>query len=132
MRCYRRLNISYKDNVTNEDVLRKLQVATEEYDEFLTLVKIWKLKWFGHVSMSSSLAKSILLGTAKGKRSRGRQKKRLKCFEKSLLFFAIHLPSTPIYLTVIRSCIMIHNFSLYSCLYLMAKRLLLFVVSDKI
>ena len=56
----------------------------------------------------------------------------LKCFEKSLLFFALHLPRTPIYLTVIRSCIMIHNFSLYSCLYLMAKRLLLFVVSDKI
>ena len=25
-----------------------------------------------------------------------------------------------------------HNFSFYSCLYLMAKRLLLFVVSDKI
>ena len=27
---------------------------------------------------------------------------------------------------------MIHNFSLYSCLYVMAKRLLLFVASDKI
>ena len=41
MRCYRRLmNISYKeDHVTNEDILRKIQAAIENYDELLTLVK---------------------------------------------------------------------------------------------
>ena len=77
MRCYRRLlNISYKDHVTNEEVRRKIQAAIGEYDELLTLVNKRKLRWFGHVSRSSSLAKTILQGTVKGKRKRGRQKKR--------------------------------------------------------
>ena len=59
MRCYRRLlNISYKDHVTNEEVRRKIQAAIGEYDELLTLVKKRKLRWFGHVSRSSGLAKS--------------------------------------------------------------------------
>ena len=74
MRCHRRLlNISYKDHVTNEEVRRKIQAAI---DELLTLVKKRKLRWFGHVSRSSGLAKTILQGTVKGKRKRGRQKKR--------------------------------------------------------
>ena len=77
MRCYRRLlNISYKDHVTNEEVRRKIQAAIGEYDELLTLVKKRKLRWFCHVSRSSGLAKTILQGTVKGKRKRGRQKKR--------------------------------------------------------
>ena len=77
MRCYRRLlNISYKDHVTNEEVRRKIQAAIGEYNELLTLVKKRKLRWFGHVSRSSGLAKTILQGTVKGKRKRGRQKKR--------------------------------------------------------
>ena len=59
MRCYRRLlNISYKDHVTNEEVRRKIQAAIGEYDELLTLVKKRKLRWFGHVSRSSGLAKT--------------------------------------------------------------------------
>ena len=77
MRCYRRLlNISYKDHISNEEVRRKIQTAIGEYDELLTLVKKRKLRWFGHVSRSSGLAKTILQGTVKGKRKRGRQKKR--------------------------------------------------------
>ena len=76
MRCYRRLlNISYKDHVTNEEVCRKSLAAIGEYDELLALVKKRKLRWFGHVSRSSDLAKTILQGTVKGKRKRGRQKK---------------------------------------------------------
>ena len=39
------------------------------------LVKKWKLRWFGNVSKSSGLAKTILQETVKGKR-RGRHKKR--------------------------------------------------------
>ena len=35
-----------------------------------------KLKWYGHVSRSSGLAKTILQGTVRGGRRRGRQKKR--------------------------------------------------------
>ena len=76
MRCYHRLlNISYKDHVTNEEVHRKIQAAIGEYDELLTLVKKRKLRWFGHVSRSSGLAKTILQGTVKGKRKRGRRKR---------------------------------------------------------
>ena len=33
-------------------------------------------QWYGHVSRSSGLAKSILQGTVKGRRKQGRQKKR--------------------------------------------------------
>ena len=84
MRCYRRLlNISYKDHVTNEEVRRKIQAATGEYDELLTLVKKRKLRWFGHVSRSSGLAKTILQGTVKENRKIGRQKKRWKTISKS-------------------------------------------------
>ena len=48
----------------------------EDYDQPLTLVKERKLRWFGHVSKSSGLAKTILQGTVKGKRRSGIQKKR--------------------------------------------------------
>ena len=51
MRCYRRLlNDPYNDHFTNEEVRRKIQAVTGEYDELLTLVKKWKLRWFGYVS----------------------------------------------------------------------------------
>ena len=74
---YRRLlNISNKEQITNEEVCRKIQATIGEYDELLTLVKKWNLRWFGHVSRTSGLAKTILLGTVKGKRIVGRQKKR--------------------------------------------------------
>ena len=48
----------------------------ESWRQLLTLIKKRKLKWFGHVSRSSGLAKTILQGTVKEKRKRGRQKKR--------------------------------------------------------
>ena len=70
------LNISCKDHVTNEEVRRKIQAAIGEYDELLTLIKKRKLRWFGHASISSGLAKTSLQGTVKGKRKKGRQKKR--------------------------------------------------------
>ena len=72
MRCYRRLlNILYKDHVTNEEVCRKIQAAIGEYDKLLTLVKKQKVRWFGHISRSSGLAKTILQSKVKGKRKRG-------------------------------------------------------------
>ena len=75
-RCHRRLlNISYKDHVTNEEVGRKIQAAIEEYDELMTLVKKRKLRWFGHVSRSSGLAKTILQDTVKGKRKKKQTEK---------------------------------------------------------
>ena len=41
------LNISHKDHATNEDILRNIQAAIEEYDKLLTMVKKQKLKRFG-------------------------------------------------------------------------------------
>ena len=68
MRCYRRLlNISFKDHVTNEDVHRKIHAATVEKGELLTLVKKWKLRWFGHISRSSAIAKTNMQDTGKKK-----------------------------------------------------------------
>ena len=68
MRCYRKiLHTSYKDHVTNEDVRAKIP---------LTIVKRRKLQWYGHVSRSSGLAKTILQGRVKGGRRQGRQRKR--------------------------------------------------------
>ena len=77
IRCYRRLlNISYKDHVTNKEVRRKIHADIGEYDELLTPGKKRKLRWFGYVSRSSGVAKTVLQCTVKGKRKRGRQKKR--------------------------------------------------------
>ena len=77
LRCYRKiLPISYKDHVTNEEVRAKIQQAIEPHEDPLTIVKRHKLQWYGHVSRSSGLAKSILQGTVKGGRRQGRQRKR--------------------------------------------------------
>ena len=77
MRCYRRLlHISYKDHVTNEEVRNRIQNAIGVHDDLLTMVKKRKLRWYGHISRSSGMAKTILQGTVKGARRRGRLKKR--------------------------------------------------------
>ena len=74
MRGYRKiLHISYKDHVTNEEVRAKIQQATGLHEDLLTIVKRRKLQWYGHVSRSSGLAKTILQGTVKGGRRQGRQ-----------------------------------------------------------
>ena len=76
MRCYRKiLNISYKDHVTNDEVRAKIQQAIGPHED-LTIVKRRKLQLYGHVSRSSDLAKTILQGTVKGGRRKGRQRKR--------------------------------------------------------
>ena len=70
MRCYRKiLSISHKDHVSNEKVRAEIQ-------QLLSIVKKRKLQWYGHVSCSSGLAKTILQGTVKGMRRQGRQRKR--------------------------------------------------------
>ena len=77
MRCCRKiLRISYKDHVTNEEVRAKIQQAIGPHEDLLTIVKRRILQWYGHVSRSSGLAKSILPGTVKGRRRQDRQRKR--------------------------------------------------------
>ena len=73
MRCYSKiLHTSYKDHVTNKEVRAKIQQAIGPHEDLLTIVKRRKLQWYGHVSCSSGLAKTIL----QGGRRQGRQWKR--------------------------------------------------------
>ena len=77
MRCYREiLHISYKDHVTNEEVRAKIQQANGPHEDLLTIVKRRKLQWYGHVSRSPCLARTILQGKVKGGRRQSRQRKR--------------------------------------------------------
>ena len=77
MRCYgKNLRISYKDHVINEEVFAKTQQAIGPHEDLLIILKRRKLQWYGHVSRSSSQAKTILQGTMKGGRRQGRQRKR--------------------------------------------------------
>ena len=73
--CRKILHISYKDHVTNKEVHAKIQQALGPHKD-LTIVKICKLQWYGHVSLSSGLAKTILQSTVKRGRRQGRQRKR--------------------------------------------------------
>ena len=50
--------------------------AIRLHKDLLTSVKRRKLKWNGHVTRPSGLAKTILQGTVQGGRRRGRQRKR--------------------------------------------------------
>ena len=75
--CYcKLLRISYKDHVTNEEAHAKIQQAIGPHKDLLTMVKRHRLPWYGHVSCSSGLAKTVLQGTVKGGRRWGRQRKR--------------------------------------------------------
>ena len=57
-------------------ILMMIGNAIGPYEDLLTTVKRRKLKWYGHVTRSSGLAKTILQGTVQGGRRRGRQRKR--------------------------------------------------------
>ena len=76
IRCHHKTRISYKDHVTNEEVHAKIQQTIGPHQDLLTIVKKRKLQWYGHVSCSSGLAKTILQDTVKGERRQGRQRKR--------------------------------------------------------
>ena len=77
MKCYCKIpRISYKDHVTNEEVRAKMQQAIGPHEDLLTMIKRRILQWYGHVSRSSGLAKTIFQGTVKDGRRQGRQRKR--------------------------------------------------------
>ena len=61
MRCFRKLlGISYRDHITNEEVKARNGNTIGPYEDLLTTVKRRKLTWYGHVTRSSGLAKTIL------------------------------------------------------------------------
>ncbi|GFS28082.1 eukaryotic translation initiation factor 3 subunit F [Elysia marginata] len=77
MRCYRRLlSILHKEHITNEEVRRRIENAIGPHVDLLTIVRQQKLKWYGHTTRSSGLAKTIMQGTVNGGQRKGRQKKR--------------------------------------------------------
>ena len=76
MRCFRKLlGMSYRDHITNEEIKARIGNDIGPYEDVLISVKRRKLKWYGHVSQSSGLAKTILQGDERRRRS-GRQRKR--------------------------------------------------------
>ncbi|KAK2176730.1 hypothetical protein NP493_643g00001 [Ridgeia piscesae] len=76
MRCIRKLHgITYRDHISTE-VRNRTQQAIGPHEDLSTTVKGRKLKWYGHITRYSGLAKTILHGTVQGGRRRGRQKKR--------------------------------------------------------
>ena len=77
MRSFRRLlGISYKDHSTNEEVRSRIRKAIGPYEELLSTVKRRKMKWYRHVTRASGPSKTVLQGTVRGERRRGRQRKR--------------------------------------------------------
>ena len=64
------------DHVANDEVRAKIQQAIGPHENLLTIVRRHKLQWYGHVSRSSGLAKTISQGTVKEGRKPDRQKKR--------------------------------------------------------
>ena len=63
-------------HVMNEEVGNRIQNAIGVHDDLQTMVKKQKLRWYGHISRSSGMVKTILQGIVKGARRRGRQKKK--------------------------------------------------------
>ncbi|GFO22196.1 LINE-1 reverse transcriptase homolog [Plakobranchus ocellatus] len=69
MRCYRRLlGISYKDHIINEEMRRRIENAIGPHVDPLTIVQQRKLKWYGHTTRFSGLAKTIMQGAVNGGR----------------------------------------------------------------
>ena len=66
---YRRMfKISWKDRVTNEEVLRRMGNNAEVVD----IIKSRKLRYYGHMRRHDSVQRDLLEGRVEGKRSRGR------------------------------------------------------------
>ena len=70
------ISLASKVKLMRTLILSTFLYAIGVHDDLLTMVKKRKLRWYGHISRSSGMAKTILQGTVKGARRRGRQKKR--------------------------------------------------------
>lgn len=69
----------YQKPQTNVEVKRRIRQAYDPiYEELLTTVKKRKLMWYGDISRTTGLEKTVLQGAVQGRRRRGRQRKRWK------------------------------------------------------
>ena len=66
----RMLRISYKDRVTNEEVIRKANVDRTPMKDTVKR----QIELFGHVIMKKELENLVVTGFIEGKRARGRQR----------------------------------------------------------
>ena len=55
---------------------KQIQAAIEKYDELPTLVKKWKVRWFGSISRSSGLAKDDSTGHGGRKKKKKEDRRR--------------------------------------------------------
>ncbi|KAK3795517.1 hypothetical protein RRG08_064808 [Elysia crispata] len=62
---------AYKDHVTHNEVRRKVTQQVRHYKDLPDTVKKRKLRWYGHVTHSERLTKTILQGTVQRKRRWG-------------------------------------------------------------
>ena len=66
MWLFKRLaRVSYKDRVTNEEVLSRLE------RRLLSQIRTYKLSYFGHIARNDGLKKTVLKGRIDGRRGRG-------------------------------------------------------------
>ena len=68
----RMLRISYKDKVTNEEVLRRAKVDRTLMKDIVKR----QMEFFGHVIRKEELDNLVVTGFIEGKRARGRQRER--------------------------------------------------------
>ena len=50
--------------------------AITPYEDLITTVRKLKLRWYGHITRSTGLAKMVLQGTVQGRRLKSKQKKK--------------------------------------------------------
>ena len=69
------LGISYREHKTNVFVYNTIEEIVGKIEHILTTIKRRKISYFGHVMRHYSLHKTILQGSLRGKRRRGRPRK---------------------------------------------------------
>ena len=78
--CYQHAhyqNVYYCSATNMQEVRNGIQKAIGVHYDLLTMIKKRKLRWYGHISRSSGMAKTILQGTMKGeKREEDRRRDR--------------------------------------------------------
>ena len=80
------MRISYTEHITNDKVRRRIKYQIGPFVDLLTAVTRKKLRWYGHVTRSNGLSKTVLQGTVEGRRRGGngnsdRQHRRMDGFD---------------------------------------------------
>ena len=59
-----------------EEVRNTIRHAFGPYEDLINIVRKRKLRWYGHITRSTGLARMIRQGSVQGGKRKGRQKKR--------------------------------------------------------